>query len=541
MTDRSYVAHLRHELRTPLNHVIGYAEMLLEDPDVGEVAGLAPGLTRIRADAQEILARINDFLAPARLDASALDLSRLPGEVGEPLAGVIAEGEVLAEQARQHGLDPVLPDLARITQAAERLARLIREGVAPPSVAPSEPAPAPARPPPPAAARADPAAPATILVVDDNLENREMLGRRLARDGHRIRTAADGRAALAALETEPADLVLLDVMMPDLDGYGALQRLKADERLRDIPVLMISALDELDSVVRCIELGAEDYLPKPFDPVLLRARIGACLEKKRLRDREVRYQRELAEWNETLERRVQEQVGQLERLSRLKRFFSPQLAEAIVAGGAEDPLRTHRREVTVVFLDLRGFTAFAETAEPEEVMGVLREYHAEMGQLILAHEGTLERFTGDGMMVFFNDPVVVPNPAERAMRMVLAMRDRVAGLVARWRKRGYLLDFGVGIAQGYATIGAIGFEGRWDYGAIGTVTNLAARLCGEAKPGQVLISLRVLGALEELVEVESVGELALKGFLKPVPVFNVVGLAAAARPSEPAPTPAPAA
>ena len=217
-------------------------------------------------------------------------------------------------------------------------------------------------------------------------------------------------------------------MMPDLDGYAVLQQLKADPALRDIPVLMISALDDLDSVVRCIQLGAEDYLGKPFEPVLLQARIGACLEKKRLHDQEARHRRELAELNQTLERRVAEQVAQLEQLGRLKRFFSPQLAELIVAGGAEDPLKTHRREVTVVFVDLRGFTAFAETAEPEEVMGMLREYHAEMGRLIMAHEGTLERFTGDGMMVFFNDPVEVPNPAERAIRMAVAMRDLIAGL-----------------------------------------------------------------------------------------------------------------
>jgi class 3 adenylate cyclase len=177
--------------------------------------------------------------------------------------------------------------------------------------------------------------------------------------------------------------------------------------------------------------------------------------------------------------------------------------------------------VTVVFLDLRGFTAFAETTEPEEVMGVLREYHAEMGGLILEHEGTLERFTGDGMMIFFNDPVLVANPAERAVRMALAMRDRVAELIVKWRRRGFDLDFGVGIAQGYATIGAIGFEGRWDYGAIGIVTNLAARLCGEAKPGQILISQRVRGAVDDLIEVDPVGDLMLKGFLKPVPAFNV--------------------
>jgi len=214
----------------------------------------------------------------------------------------------------------------------------------------------------------------------------------------------------------------------------------------------------------------------------------------------------------------------VENLSRLKRFFSPQLAEAIVTGGTDDPLKTHRREVTVVFLDLRGFTAFAETADPEEVMGVLREYHGEMGKLILAHEGTLERFTGDGMMIFFNDPVLVDDAPERAVRMAVAMRDRVAALTGRWRKRGYDLALGVGIAQGYATIGAIGFEGRWDYGAIGTVTNLAARLCGEAQPGQILLSARVASGVEDLVETEEVGVLALKGFARPVPAFNLLRL-----------------
>jgi class 3 adenylate cyclase len=247
------------------------------------------------------------------------------------------------------------------------------------------------------------------------------------------------------------------------------------------------------------------------------------LRIKQLHDTVQGLAEERAEWSRTLERRVEEQVGQLERLGRLKRFFSPQLAELIVAGGADDPLQTHRREVTVVFLDLRGFTSFAETAEPEEVMGVLREYHAEMGKLILAHEGTLERFTGDGMMIFFNDPVPVPDPAERAVRMAIAMRERVHDLAKAWEKRGYDLALGVGIAQGYATIGAIGFEGRWDYGAIGTVTNLAARLCGEARAGQILVSSRVAGALEGQVELEEVGKLTLKGFLRPIPTFSLLG------------------
>jgi GAF domain-containing protein len=233
---------------------------------------------------------------------------------------------------------------------------------------------------------------------------------------------------------------------------------------------------------------------------------------------------ELAALNATLESRVASQVAQLERLGRLKRFFSPKLAELIVAGGTQDPLRTHREHITVVFLDLRGFTAFAEMADPEEIMAVLREYHGEMGRLILAHEGTLERFTGDGMMVFFNDPVPVENPAEAAVRMAVAMRERVAELIEGWRRRGYELGLGIGIADGYATIGAIGFEGRWDYGAIGTVTNLAARLCSEAKPGQILVSRRLLGPVEDLVRAEPMGDLTLKGFLKSVAAFNIVGL-----------------
>ena len=221
---------------------------------------------------------------------------------------------------------------------------------------------------------------------------------------------------------------------------------------------------------------------------------------------------------------LKETTAANERLGRLRRFFSPQLAEMIVEGGTADPLKTHRREVTVVFLDLRGFTAFAEMVEPEEVMRVLREYHAEMGKLILEHEGTLERFTGDGMMIFFNDPMPIPNPAERAIRMAVAMREGVRQLSAVWRKLDYDLGFGIGVDQGYATIGAIGFEGRWDYGAIGTVTNLAARLCGEAKGGQILVTRRLAVTMEELVVGEFVGDLVLKGFQKPVSAFNVVGL-----------------
>ena len=362
--------------------------------------------------------------------------------------------------------------------------------------------------------RADP----TLLVVDDAEDNRYTLSQRLLRDGYtNVLTAADGRQALALLRDRPVDLVLLDVMMPEMNGYEVLERLKAVPQLRHIPVIMVSAIDQLDAVIRCIELGAEDYLQKPFNPVLLRARIGAALERKLAHD-------QMAEWGKVLELRVAEQVAQLERLGLLKRFFSPQLAELILAGGAEDPLKTHRREITVVFVDLRGFTAFAATSEPEEVMGVLREYHAEMGKLVLEYEGTLERFTGDGMMIFFNDPVPVANPEERAVRMAEAMRARIRVLGAEWRRRGYDLDFSMGIAKGYATIGAIGFEGRQDYAAIGSVTNLAHRLCSEASPDQILISQRIHAAVTDLVTAKEVGPLQLKGFHRPVVAYEVIDL-----------------
>jgi adenylate cyclase len=359
---------------------------------------------------------------------------------------------------------------------------------------------------------------AALLVVDDNEDNRYTLTRRLKREGYtNLTTANDGREALLLLRSKPFDLMLLDIMMPEMNGYEVLEHLKADPELRHLPVIMISAIGEVESVVRCIELGAEDYLPKPFDATLLRARVGASLEKKRLRD-------EVRDWNRKLEERVQEQLAQLGRLGRLKGFFSPQLAESIIDGGGEDLLKTHRREVVVVFLDLRGFTAFTDTSEPEDVMAVLGEYHRAMGQLILAHEGTLEHFAGDGILIFFNDPIELEKPAEKAISMALEMQQQFAPLRDAWKKRGFDLDLGIGIAQGHATLGAIGFEGRWEYACIGGVANLASRLCNEAKGGQILINQKTLIRIEDVVEAEPLGELMLKGIAQPVQTFKIVGL-----------------
>ena len=248
-----------------------------------------------------------------------------------------------------------------------------------------------------------------------------------------------------------------------------------------------------------------------------------------IRDKNVQLQEQaaqIAEWNARLETRVTEQVAQIGQMSKLTRFLSPKVSDLIMAGDADDPLKTRRREITVVFVDLRGFTGFTETAEPEEVMGVLREYHAQLGRAILAHDGTIEHFAGDGVMILFNDPVPVPDHELQAIRMAIAMRESVGSLVRGWKKRGHALGFGVGIAGGYATIGTIGFEGRLDYGAIGAVTNLAARLCGEAQHDQILISPRIFSKVEDRIEAQSVGELQLKGFQRAVLAHNVIGLRA---------------
>jgi class 3 adenylate cyclase len=515
------LAHARHELRTPLGHVIGYAEMLLED--VGEAgASLEAPLRAVYDTAREVLARLNRLLAPPA-SGDAPDLGPLLKQLVEPAQAIATSADNLKATAAGLGQAPLLADVDKIVTASARFLELLTSGdFGAPSIparvhaaAASAPRPAP---------RAGAAG--AILVVDDNTSNRDLLSRRLVREGHEVLTAGDGAEALTILRTRAFDLVLLDVLMPGRSGAELLQELKSDPQLSHIPILMISALDEMDTVIRCIELGAEDYLAKPFDAVLLRARVGACLEKKRLRDVEAKHTSELAEWNHRLEDRVKEQVAQMERLSRLKRFFVSQVADLIVTGEADDPLKTHRREVVVVFLDLRGFTAFAEVSEPEEVMKVLREYHATVGKIIMEHEGTVERFAGDGIMIFFNDPIVVPNPGERALRMAVAIRDHVQDLSKAWRRRGHELGVGIGVAQGYATIGAIGFEGRWDYGAIGTVTNFAARLCGEAKAGQILASTRVADAVEGLVETVEVEPVKLKGFHRPMPAVDVLKLKA---------------
>src|SRR3984893_18028514 len=560
-----------------------------------------------------------------------------------------------------------------------------------------------------------------LLIVDDNEDNRYTLTLHLEQEGYRnIAVAENGEEALQLLREREFDVILLDIVMPKVDGYRVLENLKAQGRLHNLPVIMISSIDDVHSVVRCIELGAEDYLCKPFDAGLWRARVGASLEKKRLRDEvrartrelgqsvselralgevsqavnstldlatvlttivakatqlsnteagsiyvfddtsreyrlratygmddaiiaairdrhirlgetaigraveqrtsiqvpdiqsdpsavldvivragfralltvpllgadrivgalvvrrkepgefpkntvdllqtfgtqsvlaiqnarlfhELREQtielersygtvrdqasqletqsQELRQLNQQLEQRVADQVGEIERMGRLRRFLPPQVADLIISSGTEKQLESHRREITALFCDLRGFTGFSESADPEDVMALLREYHTAIGKIIYRHGGTLERFAGDGVMVIFNDPVPLPNPALVAVMMALEMRSAIEALVERWRRLGHELGFGIGIEHGYATLGTIGFEGRFDYAAIGTVSNVASRLCDEAQPGQILISSRVLLAVENAVTVEPAGELSLKGIRPPIAVYKVI-------------------
>jgi class 3 adenylate cyclase/CheY-like chemotaxis protein len=369
------------------------------------------------------------------------------------------------------------------------------------------------------------------LIVDDNPTNLEVLRVRLTAQSYEVVTAADGEAGLLqARELEP-DLVLLDIMMPKLDGISVLKQLKQDATLRFVPVILVTAKADTRDIVHGLEAGGDDYLTKPFEHAALIARVRSLLRIKELHDtvqsQAVRLQEQteqLSSWNRLLEQRVAEQLVEIERIGRLRRFLAPQVAQMIASSDApESLLASHRREITVVFCDLRGFTAFTEASEPEEVMAVLRDYHQSLGELIFAYEGTLERFLGDGIMIVFNDPIPCADHTARAVRLALDMRDRVGHLAKQWARKGHSLGFGIGIASGYATLGQIGFEHRREYTAIGSAINLAARLCGEARAGQIVIDQRAFGSVEPWLDAAQIGDLSLKGFNRPVPAYEILG------------------
>jgi adenylate cyclase len=363
--------------------------------------------------------------------------------------------------------------------------------------------------------------PARILIVDDNETNRDILATRLATQGYDLCQAADGEEALAVAKTRVPDLILLDVMMPKLNGIEVCRRLKNDGALPFISIILVTAKADTKDIVVGLDAGADEYLTKPVDQAALMARVRSVLRLKALQDRVLAQAADLASWNSTLQQRVAEQVAEIERIGRLKRFLPPQIAQLVVSSGRERMLESHRRDVTVLFCDLRGFTAFSEISEPEEVMLVLREYHTVLGALVDKFEGTVERFTGDGLLVLFNDPIPCPDPSMRAVRMALEMRDAVAKLSVKWSRSGHDIGFGIGIAHGYATLGTVGYEGQFQYSVTGKVANLASRLCDEAKNGQILIDINVCSAVEVQAGVEFTEELILKGFSRPVKAFNV--------------------
>lgn len=364
--------------------------------------------------------------------------------------------------------------------------------------------------------------PSTILVVDDTAQNRRLMEAVLTPLGHIVLSAASGPEALEMIAAEAPDLVLLDVVMPEMDGYTVCRALRQNPDTHVLPIIMLTSSGDQDKV-GAIEAGADDFIARPFDQNELVARVRSLLRIKSYHDTIQAQTAELAELNRTLESRVQTQVEELEHLGRLRRFLSQQIADLILSANDDSVLASHRREITVVFCDLRGFTAFSETAEPEEVMSVLGEFHAELGKLIFEFGGTLERFAGDALMMFFNDPIPIPDGPLKAVRMAIAMQERVADLQVGWRKRGYDLALGIGIAVGFATLGRIGFEGRFDYGAVGSVVNLTARLCSEALGGQILLAERAYAAVEGVVTAEPVGPLTLKGFHRPVSAYLVTG------------------
>jgi adenylate cyclase len=367
---------------------------------------------------------------------------------------------------------------------------------------------------------------AVILVVDDLTQNLKLMDAVLSPRGFSVHPAASGEEALDWLSTTMPDLVLLDILMPGLDGYETCRRIRANPATSYLPVVMVTA-SGAEQKLRAIEAGADDFVTKPFEQAELLARVRSLVRVKRYHDTIEKQAAELAGWNRELEAKVAAQVGELERVGRLRRFLSPQVAGLVVESGNDSFLESHRSEIVAVYCDLRGFTGFAETAEPEEVMSVLREYHEALGDLVFRFEGTLEHFAGDGLLVFFNDPIPCPDAPERAVRMAVAMRGRVAELTDGWRRRGHDLGFGVGIAQGYATLGRVGFEGRYDYAAIGTVTNVSARLSSHAKAGQILATQRVVTGAGEVAVTSPLGPVELRGITRPVEVFDVLGLDAA--------------
>jgi adenylate cyclase len=369
---------------------------------------------------------------------------------------------------------------------------------------------------------------ASILVVDDDPVSRLMLTGSLERHGHHVRAAEDGSEALDLLRIESFDVVLLDVLMPNVDGYGVLEQLKGDPDLRHIPVVMVTSVADIESAVRCIELGADDYLPKPIDPVLLTARVNAGLTKKRLHDLEMEHLEEVAQLNRQLEARVEEQMAELVRTGELKRFLPHQVAEGLLAGQLSPAEGFERRKLTLLFADMVGFTDLSDTLEPEELSEVLNEYLREMTAVAVSHRGTLDNYIGDGLMVIFGAPIFDEEAVQAwaAVQAAFEMKVRADELTAAIRERGIPADLRVrvGVNTGHCTVGVFGSDVLRAYKAVGFAVNVAARLQSEAEPGTVLAGFRTYALVKDRVRAEQREPLLLKGAARPVEAWEILGL-----------------
>lgn len=513
-TRRAQLSKLRHDLRTPINAILGYSEILMEDAQDRADTAILPDLEKIHAAGKELLARVNDVLDNEKIAAGEWDgdietlASNLHYQLRTPTDAVIGYSELLLEDARERGQTDTIADLEKIHTAAQRFVQTISELVQytimqedalglNPDLAPAEAlveqavesikpldenkAPAGER--------------GSILIVDDSPINRDILIHRLTRQGHAVVAAENGKRALELLGEKNFDLVLLDILMPELNGYQVLQTLKADRKLRDLPVIMISALDEIDSVVRCIEMGAEDYLPKPFNPVLLNARIESSLEKKRLRDQ----QREL-----------------------FGKFATREVVDELMATGFS--LGGKLVEATAMFSDIRSFTTIAEAQTPAETISLLNSYFGYVMEAIASEGGIVNQMVGDGLMAIFGAPLPRADHRERAVRAAMKMLERIAQFNDAQQVEGKrTIQIGIGIASGSVIAGFTGTELRATYTCVGDTVNLAARLEAHTKVVKqpILIDENTRGGLRESIHVEPQGSVQLKGKTQSIQIYSI--------------------
>lgn len=363
---------------------------------------------------------------------------------------------------------------------------------------------------------------AKVLVVDDDAVCRRVLAHILESAGHHVTVSSCGLDGIDLCLQGTFDIMLLDLRMPGMDGFEVCRALRAEPATRVLPIVIISA-EGSEEKLAALDAGADDFLRKTFDRSELLARVRSLVRIKRYHDTITAQSQELADLNRTLERRVQDQVEEIGRLGSLRRFCSAPVADLLLSSGDEAFLRAHRRFIAVCFFDLRGFTAFSGTTEPEELIELLGQFHDTVGSVVRQFEATVGYFGGDSVMVYFNDPLPCSDPEHKAAQMVLQATAAMRPVVALWHKLGHRLDLGIGIASGYATLGMYGFEGRFEYTPLGTVVNLAARVCAEAGPGQILITQRVHAAIEGNFDVAPIGDATLKGFPRPIPLLRLLG------------------